>query len=713
MNKKAIILMLFLAFVAQPFVYADSSERTQIYYNNGVTYLKSKKYSSAIVEFKKVLRARPYDKTAQNALAMAYLSRAQYYKDSEKNYKKAICDLKSALTYFKYWNEAPDSSKAPIVQNASVTLQNLTKNYAPLNSAEAILGEAKILRSQGELAASIYTYTLLFENSKYQSEALRATSDIYKSLNNLKMAMENARQAISINPKDGMAHFKYAVILDDIDNEDAAIDEYSKALEYSDNNKELLSALQNLWMAKSVQNPKDSQSLINLGAILQKQNQLELARAQYIKARQINPNDPVALINLASVYTALGDYDSALRVYDDILLNNKGDLSARYYKGQLYEKKGDIASAMAQYKEILALNKNDEKASLALNNLLSNLNGDQLLGYLKNEAELKSQSYDAQFKYAFELHKNKKYEGAIVYYKKAIGLNPKNPEPFINLAQIFLAQNDVERAKNVIAHGLSMLPDNKDLSDLQDIVQKQAANDIYAKASEFYNAGNYQAALENYLKITYKTPELTTVIANCYYETGNLQKAIDLYKEVLVQEPKNESVMLVLGNILLNSGQEEEGKNYLNKILAQNPNNKEAKQTLDAFNSGKEGTLLDEAISLYENKKYNDSLALLDKIISINSKNAYAYYYKGAVYEDMGNLDNALAEYKKSISSDPNFALGYYMAAVALDNKENYKEASNYYDKYVELKNKEGVNDEFTQYAKARTKELKDYLSQK
>ena len=114
--------------------------------------------------------------------------------------------------------------------------------------------------------------------------------------------------------------------------------------------------------------------------------QFELAKQQYIKARQINPNDPVVLINLASVYTALNDYDNALKVYDEILLKDNSDLSARFYKGKLYEKKGDIASAIKQYKEILALKKNDPNAQNALNNLLSDLSGDKLLGYLYNEA---------------------------------------------------------------------------------------------------------------------------------------------------------------------------------------------------------------------------------------------------------------------------------------------------------------------------------------
>ncbi len=707
----AIFLLFILSFSAP--CYADNSERVNIYYNNGVTYFKDKKYSSAIMEFKKVIRQRPYDKTVQNSLAMVYIARAQYYIDSEKAYKKAINDLRSALVYLKYWDGAPDSSKAAIAQNAESNLNNLKKTYAPLNSADKIDSEAKSLRGQGELAASIYEFRQLFDNSSYQKNAYSTASDIYKSLNNDKMAIDCIRNAISSSRQDGMLHYKYALILDEIGNEDAASDEYSRALQYSDNNKELLAQLQNMWMAKSVQNAKDSQALINLGAVLQKQNRFEEARTQYIKARQINPNDPVVLINLASVYTAMNDYDNAIKTYDEIIAKNPSDLSARFYKGKVYEKKGDKNSAIKQYKEILALKKDDSNASSALNSLLSDLTGEQLAGYLYTEAINNPNSYDAQFKYAFEMHKNKKYEAAIEFYKKAIAINSKNPEPFINLAQIFILQNDLTRANNVIAHGLSVLPDNRDLKNLKDNLEKQNANNLYARGSEFYNNKDYEKALSCFLKIPYQTAETLTMIANCYFELRKGDLAIQYYNKVLEKDPKNENALLMIANLLINSKREEEAKNYLNKILTLNPNNIDAKNTLAALNEGEEGQLLDSAVSMYEQKKFDEALAILNKLTYKNPKNAYGYYYKGVIYEEQGASDSALSQYKKSIEADSKFSLGYYMTAVQYDNKEDYKQASIYYDKYIELKSKEGVEDEFSAYAKARTKELKDYLSQK
>ena len=73
-------------------------------------YFKNQQYSSAIVEFRKVLRFSPYDATIQEALANAYYARGQYYRQTTKEVKKAIIDYKSAYFYAKYWSESPSAN---------------------------------------------------------------------------------------------------------------------------------------------------------------------------------------------------------------------------------------------------------------------------------------------------------------------------------------------------------------------------------------------------------------------------------------------------------------------------------------------------------------------------------------------------------------------------------------------------------------------------
>ena len=97
MRKRLIVafaaMMFFtnLTYAQQPT--QEEIQKYNLYFNNGVSYLKNKRYSSAIVEFKKVLRFQPYDATVRQSLCSAYLARAQYYLDEEKNPKKAITDF--------------------------------------------------------------------------------------------------------------------------------------------------------------------------------------------------------------------------------------------------------------------------------------------------------------------------------------------------------------------------------------------------------------------------------------------------------------------------------------------------------------------------------------------------------------------------------------------------------------------------------------------
>ena len=287
-----------------------------------------------------------------------------------------------------------------------------------------------------------------------------------------------------------MAHYKYALILDDIKNFDAANDEYSLAFKYSDNSPEVQTALKNLWTARAAANPKDAEALINLGALFQKQKQYDLARAQYIKAQDINPNNSVVLTNLASLYMETKNYQGALDVYNLMLQKNPNDLKPLFYKADTYKKLGDYTNAIAEYKKVLKVQSDNIEAKNGINSIVSNLSGENLAAYLKEDALNNPYDYDKQFNYAYELHKNKQYQEAIKYYKKAIALNPKMPEPYINIGQIYRLQNDTVHADAAISHGLSNIPDNKELLSMKQDIQTEEAGNLYNSAVKYFNAGD-------------------------------------------------------------------------------------------------------------------------------------------------------------------------------------------------------------------------------
>ena len=66
------------------------------HYEAAQNYLMQNQYSSSIVEFRKALRINFLDNSARIGLINAYLARATYYANQDKNYEKAANDFRSA-----------------------------------------------------------------------------------------------------------------------------------------------------------------------------------------------------------------------------------------------------------------------------------------------------------------------------------------------------------------------------------------------------------------------------------------------------------------------------------------------------------------------------------------------------------------------------------------------------------------------------------------
>lgn len=711
----AAALMLFftnLSYAAQPT--QEEIQKYNLYFNNGVSYLKNKKYSSAIIEFKKVLRFQPYDATVRQSLCSAYLARADYYLNEEKNPKKAVVDLKSALFYMKFWENEQNSAQLNSMANSTQnSLSSLQKKYEGNLNAQQKFQNAKNLRAQGELPAAAYDF-LTLNNAQFEKDALENAGDIFKALNNKGGAIESYRNALKAEPESAKLHFKYAIILDEVNNEEAAAQEYNLALKYGEKNAELLDILENLWRSRTLSNPNDPQAYINLGTVFQMKGDYASSKNQYIKALSLAPNDKTANLNLASLYMAQGQNAMAIAQYNKILAKNPNDVEIINYKAAAYEAQKDYKNAIAQYKAILAVKPDDNSAKSAIANIVANkFTPEQKYNYMMLEANSNPQNYNLQYAYAYEMHKQKKYDEAITYYKRAMALNPKKQENYINIAQIYVLQNDYQSALDTLNQGIAQIPYGAELLTQKDTLLKSQAGQTYETATKLYENADFKGALENYLKINPQTPEVQIAVANCYYELKDYQNAVLYYEKVLQNNPKNQDVLYVCAMSYNELGNQTKALELLNRILSLNSNNTNAKAAMSAIKSAMTAADLESAIEKYEQKDFTSALALLNKILSQNSKNTYALYYKGLIFEEQKNQKEANAQFKLAIDSDNSFALAYYSYALGLDNLEKYQEAVVNYDKFLELKTKEGVSDEYTKFATDRAAELKEFLNTK
>ena len=720
MKKRTIIALSLFLFLSMNYnAFADEYsqqdvQRYSAYYSNGMEYLKNQQFSSAINEFRKVLRFSPYDETTQSALSGAYLARAQYYRETTKELKKALNDYKSSLFYAKYWktNGATTSTLNSLASTAQREIESIEKRLNVAQNPASRLQNAKILRAQGDLAASAYDYIQL-KNTQYKETAYENLGNIYKNLNNLAIAMDYYKTAIDINPKNPKLHFMYGVMLDEAQNYEASMEQYNLALQYGDNSPELLEILENKWTQNIVNNPNDAQNYVNLGAIYQKQGNFENAKAQYLKAYQLDSSDETILYNLASLYVQQKNYTEAINTYDKLLVKKPNNQEVLNYKADLYEKMGQYENALKQYEAILALNPNDKEAKDSADNIILNhFSGEKLQNYLLTKAQKNPNSYEAQFNYALELHKNKNYTQALQYYKKALSINPSKEEVYINLAQIYMDKKDYSQASAICQQGLLVLPNSSELKNYLADAKEYSIGSQFDSATKLFNEKQYLKAINEYLKIPSQTIEVKMAIASCYWQLNDYKNANKYYLEILAKEPNNQEVLENSAYAYYTLNDYVNAKLSANKLLALDKTNQSAKEILAGIEENEYSNSLNDAIEKYENGDYNASLSLINKVLSQKPDDEYAIYYKGLNLDELKKTSEAIKQYKMLISKHPEFSNAYYSLALDLDNTENYKEAIGYYEKFLSLKTKNNEKDEMTEFCTSRIKELKDYLNQ-
>lgn len=714
--KKRIILILsiflFLNANAQEISQQDV-QRYSAYYSNGMQYFKNQQFSSAINEFRKVLRFSPYDATIQDALANAYMARAQHYKQDTKEFKKALNDYKSAYFYSRLWNKTtPSQTIAQLANNALGEINSLEKKLNIAQTQATRLQNAKILRAQGELAASAYDFQIL-KTSSNKEIAYENLGNIYKNLNNLSQAMDYFKEAIDINPKNPKLHFLYGVMLDEAQNYEASMEQYNLALQYGDKSPELLEILENKWTQNIVNNPTDAQNYNNLGAIYQKQGNLDSAKAQYIKASQMDSNDTTSLYNLASLYTQQKNYQNAIGIYDKLLEKKPNNIEILEYKASALKELMRYDEALKQYETILAIEPNNQNAKIQSENIImNNFSGAKLQNYMMNKANANPNNYEAQFNYALELHKNKNYQEALKYYQKAQTINPSKEETYLNLAQIYIEQKNFNKASDICQKGLMILPNSEKIKQYLADSKNYSASSQYESATKLYNQKEYTKAIEQYLQIPNKTTEVNMAIASCYWQMNNYSKANEYYLEVLKKDPANLDALVNSAYAFYSLNDFNNAKLTANKVLAYDKTNENAKNILSDIEANEFSGLLSSAIEKYEQEDFQNSLSIINKILAQKPNEEYANYYKGLIFDELKKTNDAIKQYKSLIAKNPNFSPAYYSLALALDNSEKYPEAVSNYEKFVELKTKNNEKDELTAFSVNRIAELKKYLEE-
>jgi tetratricopeptide (TPR) repeat protein len=701
--KKALILICVLT-AGIPALAGGSFKE---HFDLGQQYLTDYRYSGAITEFKSALRINYLDNSARIGLVNSYLARGMYYANTDKDYQKAADDYRSALFYLVYYpnaNQVRNSSQAivNVTANLNKCLNEINFDTSSKNRYET----AKQLRAEGNFSASAYEFNQALGDTSLIKDCFQQTGDIMKLLGNNQKSADYYKKAVSVAPNDIELRLSYAKMLDKLEQEDQAVQEYNYILTKTDDNKEVLYSLERIYKRKLEESPNDASVTANLGAIMQKLGNYDEALRYYAKAEYLDPSNINTRINVGTLYQQKGDYKTAITAYDSILIIDPDNVQANIYKAQSLAKLGDNKGAQDIYKKLLAKDPNNEQVQTEMISMVKDsMSVTQFVEYVKKNAP--SNASDILYNYALDLHKQNKLADAQTVYNEVINLEPDNSEVYVNLALAQSQNKNYEGALATLKNAETKFPNNSQITDTIKSINAQSTDAKLEIAGNYFNNKDYQNAINEYLSITPRTADTMLGVASAYQNLGNNDKAIEYYLEAFNLAPTNSDIAYYISALYAEKEDFSNANLYVQKSLTLNKNNKQAQELNKMLAESQNAQILTNAISLFDAEQYDKSLVELNKLLASDSKNAYGYYYRAMISDAKQKYKEALTDYKKAVSIDPELVIVNYLIGIDYDMLEDYKNASSYYKSFIAVYSED---DDYKKYAENRIGELAPYV---
>lgn len=174
--------------------------------------------------------------------------------------------------------------------------------------------------------------------------------------------------------------------------------------------------------------------------------------------------------------------------------------------------------------------------------------------------------------------------------------------------------------------------------DVNEVVRMEVV-----KANELMSKQDYAGARAVYDAVLAKYPSayrLEPYIARTYYAEKNYDEAIKHLKIAVEKDPSDVENKLRLGNIMVEAGRMEEGRQML--------------ATVDDSAVKDPAIFVNIGISLMNQNKANDALPYFEKAVKNFPDKGDGYYYRALVRLQSGDTEGTKADLKKFLELSPN-----------------------------------------------------------
>jgi len=223
--------------------------------------------------------------------------------------------------------------------------------------------------------------------------------------------------------------------------------------------------------------------------------------------------------------------------------------------------------------------------------------------------------------------------------------------------------------KGIAYYNLFKYAEAMECFDKSILLRERFAESWCGKGKSLYNMGKYEHAktcFEDAKKHKQNYLEVVNDEGLNFSMLGDYNSAIEKYDEIIEKlEDNKESFLYIYATnnkamAEANKGRYEVALGIINTLLKTSSSLKDSENKNYSFLYDTKGFIL------LKQKKYDQSLEILEKAIELNSLDKYAWLHKGYIHFELKEYNESIRKYDEALQIDEDFAEAHHAKAVSL-----------------------------------------------
>lgn len=379
----------------------------------------------------------------------------------------------------------------------------------------------------------------------------------------------------------------------------------------------------------------------------------------------LNPSNMQARLDLGNMLLAGGLPDKAKEQAKAVVAAQPNNAEAYALLAYIAQKQGDHEQGLALIQKAISLDPNHSSFHTALGLMEGGGTGATKAGdsELKKAIELNPKDPNARLAYAQTLARNGDLPGSQQQVESAVKIAPQNLQARIVLAQLYLAQKDQGKAEQTLIQTVTDMPD-----------KDQPAGILLSFYGRTNQMGKAEQTFANLHNSHPKSLPIAAEYARVLIMENKYDPARDILKSLSKTNANNPQVERLNADVLLHDGKPNDAMVLLQKAVGSAPDDVRLRLLLaqTAANLGKTGvaeTNLQEAAKLDpRSMEASRGLAELassrhdmvqlaqvaDKAILAHPESPEGYIWRGTAEANQEQMGEADKDYQTALQKDPN-----------------------------------------------------------